>query len=92
LGDALRDFTLSVKTPSKKLIVLISELKNYFTSLQKLFYKYDMKKIKKIKEQRVNLYSQLRLAAPTYPVQMLDLYLILSILHQVEIALDPMNN
>lgn len=92
MGDSLRDFALSVTNVRDDIITLFEELYNYYTSVRTLFYKYDMKKIKKIKDQRIMLYEQARKKVSLYPKEILELYVLLTILHQLEIALDPLNN
>jgi phosphate uptake regulator len=92
VGDAIRDFLLNFNCNDTKILIFLEELKAYFENLQQMFFKYDMKKIKQIKQQRIQLYKNIREAASKYPTEMLDLYLMLSTLHQFEIAIDPINN
>lgn len=92
IADALRDFALNSKTKDKKVIGILSQILVYYKSLQEMFFKYDMTKIKKIKEERLNLFKEIRGKATSFPEECLDMYLCVSLLHQFEIALDPINN
>jgi len=92
MGDALHNFSLTITKTNKNILLIFKELHLYFSSLHTLFYKYDMKKIKKIKEKRAWLYKQIYNEVLTSPRETLDLYLLLTTLHQFEIALDPINN
>ena len=92
IGDGLRDLATHLSPRSAKIKDVVTNYREYFIHLRQLFYKYDMKKIKVIKNIRLNLYDQVRKAVHTYPEEMLDLYMLVSILHQFEIALDPINN
>ena len=44
------------------------------------------------KEKRLKLYTLLSKEAKSYPSEIIHLYYILSLLHQLEIALDPINS
>jgi phosphate uptake regulator len=83
---------ISNNNKNSEIIIILNNLKEYFHDLQFMFFKYDMKKIKEIKKKRIELYTFIRQAVLKYPVQMLDLYLLLSTLHQFEIAIDPINS
>jgi len=94
IGDALRDLclSLSIHGSSKKTLTLLKTTYSYFVSLRELFYRYDMRKIREVKEKRLYLLDAVRSNHNYLGTGALDLYLIVSILHQFEIALDPLNN
>jgi phosphate uptake regulator len=92
IGDALRDFCNNLNSIDKDLLKLLNQIKEYYSQIQSLFFKYDMRKIKKVKEQRIELFKDTRALSLELPKNMLDLYLLISTLHQIEIALDPINN
>jgi len=92
IADALRDFCLDVKVPNQDVADLLSEIKIYFDECHKLFFKYDMKKIKNVKEQRIKLFSLAYSVNASMPDQVMYLYHIIATLHQIEVAFDPLNS
>ena len=92
IGDGLRDFCLAVESSNKEVTEVFLELKDYYADFFHLFYKYNMAKIGKIKEKRTALYDKCVSLVKKYPGQMLYMHQILGILHQLEVALDPINN
>jgi phosphate uptake regulator len=91
MADHLKVLCLSCKKTSKELIGCLSILKSYFEEIMRLFYKYDMKKIKKTKEKRQNLYLLVASLPDKNKAESLPIYAIISLLHQLEIALDPIS-
>jgi Na+/phosphate symporter len=89
IGDALRDFCIASPKKNNNPLSILKDFQDYLLMIRNLFYKYDMKAIGKIKEKRIKLLEDLRLASEsTY----LAIYVAVSVLHQMEIALDPINN
>ncbi|MCB9358545.1 phosphate uptake regulator PhoU [Candidatus Woesearchaeota archaeon] len=90
-GDALRDFCLYHMKSEKdveKTIHILNDIYKYMSSIRSLFYKYEMSSIQKVKEMRVGIIKKLRSDGNASP----DIYLLVQMLHQMEGALDPLNN
>ena len=54
-----------------------------------MFLDYDMGKISEIKNKRKNLIQTVRDNCTDSPLQSLDIYAILTFLHQLEVLIDP---
>ena len=92
IGDYLRDFCLGVSKNDGEVEELLLEMKSYYEDFSQLFFKYDMKKIQKIKQKRIDLYKKSQKLISSYPHEVLYLYQILGVLHQLEVAVDPINS
>jgi len=92
IADSLRDYSLSF---SKKSLITLGDLillRDYFINVVKLYLKYNMSEISKIKKMRQDLYNRIRSNCNKEPLQYLDMYSILNNLHQFEVVIDPIKN
>jgi phosphate uptake regulator len=86
-ADHLRDFCLNSKGNTDTIFML--DISSYYEDIMHLFFRYDMKKINKIKEKRLKLITHSKKQETT---ESQSLYALISELHQLEVALDPLNN
>lgn len=87
IGDALRDFCLIGTKEAGD--VIIGDMCQYFIKLRELFFSYSMEHISQVKKKRLLLYKEARVGYKLKGME--DLYLALSLMHQLEVALDPLN-
>lgn len=90
IGDTLRDF-VKEGIPLPNTFGAIQSLYIYFKELQHLFFKYDSYKIKSVKQHRMDLFSLLANTS-SYGEHGKFLFLLLSLLHQFEVVLNPLNS
>jgi phosphate uptake regulator len=91
IGDALRDFCICEGSFTQEISLFLSDIKEYYSEIFYLFSKYSMKKISKIKEKRLFLYQKAIFMIKNNPIAVLHLYRVIEILHQLEVALDPLH-
>ncbi len=89
IADSLRDLCLGITKTNPSTIKNLRSLKDYFGMIFKMFLEYDMGKILEIKTKRKELIKITREECPETPLQSLDIYAILTFLHQLEVLIDP---